>query len=725
MRLTIKAKLAITFTVIVVLSAVSTLLSITGLSELNDSIHSLIDNSAQREKLTIELQRTVYLIQREEKNFLLTSDEAELARFDKLLVERRADFRSQFSDLKSLNHDESSQAVLEKIDSLFADLVKAQEKIRELGKVRSNSKASQIIQQELKPMQVNTVSLFRGLIKSAAKVSPAQSEKNEKITNLLNVWSTARNALNESTMTSDDAETEGHVQTYYDAMSRVDRLLGDLFNRASGDELKTLEVGRNQIIQWKKIAENAVIFTRQNTEAKATALSVGEVRIAATKLTDVLNELAEQTRLSMADDKQSAEDRYATSRLLLMAAALFSLAVSISAGLMIALSISSNVENALKLAEAVAEGDLSVEINASSQDEIGDLIHALKQMTSNLRASALVAEEIAKGNLTVEVHRRSDRDVLGIAHENMVQHLRSVVAEANQSSEAVSAGSQQLTATAEQLSQGATEQAASAEEASAAMEEMASVIKQTAHNAEQTERIAKASAASADVSGKAVARTVDAMQTIANKILIIQEIARQTDLLALNAAVEAARAGQHGKGFAVVASEVRKLSERSERAAAEISALSSETVGVAVEAGRMLDVLVPDIQKTADLVSEISAACREQDIGANQINTAIQQLDKVIQVNAASAEEMTATAEELSSQATQLQSVIQFFHLDQQANIQPLPKAVTKQAKHPQPTPVKRRKNTPIKPAETSIASASNAGFVLNLDDEDQRFSRY
>jgi methyl-accepting chemotaxis protein len=196
------------------------------------------------------------------------------------------------------------------------------------------------------------------------------------------------------------------------------------------------------------------------------------------------------------------------------------------------------------------------------------------------------------------------------------------------------------------------------------MEQMAANIKQTADNAAQTEKMAHQSARDALASGEAVSKAVGAMQTIAEKITIVQEIARQTDLLALNAAVEAARAGEHGKGFAVVASEVRKLAERSQAAAAEISTLSSHTVKVAAEAGDMLTRLVPDIRKTSELVEEISAACREQTIGAEQINTAIQQLDTVTQQNAGASEEMSATSEELAAQAEQLQNTIAYFRTD-------------------------------------------------------------
>ena len=289
--------------------------------------------------------------------------------------------------------------------------------------------------------------------------------------------------------------------------------------------------------------------------------------------------------------------------------------------------------------------------------------YVILSVTRGVNGAVELADYIAKGDLTrlADIHSRDEIGDLLAALNTMVLKLRSVVADVGEAASGVTEGSGQIAATSEELAQGASEQSASTEEVTAAVEEMTANIKQTAENATETERIAIKSADDARESGRVVADAVSAMQTIAERILIVQEIARQTDLLALNAAVEAARAGEHGRGFAVVAAEVRKLAERSQTAATEISSLSTGTVRTAANAGSMLESLVPDIEDTARLVTEIATAARELATGSMQISMSMQQLDKVTQENAAAAEEMSSSATELAAQADVMTDAVAFF----------------------------------------------------------------
>jgi methyl-accepting chemotaxis protein len=315
-----------------------------------------------------------------------------------------------------------------------------------------------------------------------------------------------------------------------------------------------------------------------------------------------------------------------------------------------------------KYVEQISKGDNPPPITDTYYGDFNLIKNNLNTLVAAMNDITSAAEEISNGNLTVDIRERSPQDKLMQALAAMVTGLTRTVTDIRGIAGEVAAASQSISTASVQVSKGASAQAAAAEEASSSMEEMVSNIKQNADNAQQTDKIANKSAKDAQESGKSVLEAVSAMKEIANKISIIEEIARQTNLLALNAAIEAARAGEHGKGFAVVAAEVRKLAERSQKAAAEINQLSSTTLRVSEKSGEMLDKLVPDIQRTAELVQEISAASKEQDTGAEQINKALQQLEKVIQQNASASEEMASTTEELTGQSDQLVSALGFFH---------------------------------------------------------------
>ncbi|WP_306597779.1 methyl-accepting chemotaxis protein [Geothrix sp. 21YS21S-2] len=287
-----------------------------------------------------------------------------------------------------------------------------------------------------------------------------------------------------------------------------------------------------------------------------------------------------------------------------------------------------------------------------------------RQVGGEPTEAALIAQKVAAGDLAVQVDLMpGDTTSMMASIKNMVEKLASVVGQVQEASRSLVGASEQLSSTAQSLSQGASEQAASVEETSASVEQMSASIAQNNENAKVTGDIATRTARETVEGGQAVKETVGAMKQIAQKIAIIDDIAYQTNLLALNAAIEAGRAGEHGKGFAVVAAEVRKLAERSQVAAEEISGLASGSVDLAERAGKLLDTIVPSIQKTSDLVMEIAAASAEQNSGVGQINAAIGQISQAVAHSAAASEELASTSEEVNAQALELQGTMDFFRL--------------------------------------------------------------
>lgn len=395
------------------------------------------------------------------------------------------------------------------------------------------------------------------------------------------------------------------------------------------ENIKLLNRGltfREDLNLLKTVKESLVVY---NENYEAFALSMKEK-------VDIAQRLAEDAehifKLSTnAGEFQSAlmfnEMRLSRRELLLMTIVAFILVALVAN--YITRSITIPIKKGVEFASLMSRGHLNSRLNIDQKDEVGQLARALNVMSDNVK-DIITTVVSSAGNLA--------------------------------------AASQQINSTSQELSQGATEQATSVEEVSSTMEEITSMIKQNNRNAQNTSAISKnAYAGIVSVNDKSN-EAIEANKQIAEKIGIINDIAFQTNILALNAAVEAARAGEQGKGFAVVANEVRKLAESSKMAADEIVRISQNGLNLTLQSGEQLNELLPEIEKTTNLVSEISGASDEQSSGSVQINNAIQQLNIVTQQNAASSEELAASAEEMNSQAEQLKELVGFFKIDALSN---------------------------------------------------------
>jgi methyl-accepting chemotaxis protein len=335
-------------------------------------------------------------------------------------------------------------------------------------------------------------------------------------------------------------------------------------------------------------------------------------------------------------------------------------------------NMTARISEALKetdeLIRAVREGRLSARANTKNfSGSWKELVVGVNNITeaflSPFHVTSAHIARISQGDIPEKISEEYNGDFNAIRNSlnTMIENLSRFAIHVRKAAESVTTGSRQLSSAAEQVSRGTSHQAASIEEISASMEEMEGMVNQNADIATQTALIASKAAKDALEGKQAVSETVHAMKSISDKIRIIEEIARQTNMLALNAAIEAARASEHGKGFAVVAAEVRKLAERSQHAAKEINSLSASNIDIAGKAGHLLEEMVAGIQKTSELVQEIKASSSEQADGITQVNKAIQQLDHVIQENASSSEEMAAASRDFSSQAEQLLQAASFF----------------------------------------------------------------
>ncbi|MBF0214640.1 MAG: HAMP domain-containing protein [Magnetococcales bacterium] len=680
----IKVKILGGALMLVAITVVFGVLSNIYIGKVSGALFGITDNNAKAVEYATGVERMALATIMEEKNYLLFEQDEIHQKAEKNVKELNQ-FLDKVDELATKYHNSSlleQSKVARNGTAIYADKYRAGVKALKANKasVAQMVEKGKIVEDAASKFLKMQVDAYTAAMKGKADAATLDAYVQRYIVttdiyvHALEIMRAEKEEVNYKTRVAWKQMNQllPELMTLYDTLQKITR---------EPDQLKLIEEARKATNEY---TEAAKLWIKNDDDLKAILSEMARLGADVIKQAQTAEDAGYQ-QLSVA--RSEAEKVTAEANTIIIGTIAGAVVLGVLIALFLANLITKPIVQGVAFAQTLARGDLTTRLNIDQKDEIGVLARSLNEM---------------------------------------VDKLKSVLTEVRNTANSVSNGSEELSSTAQQISQGATEQAASVEETSSAMEEMSSNIVQNTDNANTTKNIAQIAAKDASEGGVAVGEAVQAMKEIASKIGIIEEIARQTNLLALNAAIEAARAGEHGKGFAVVAAEVRKLAERSQSAAGEISHLSATSVDVAERAGGIINKLVPDIQKTAELIQEIAAASQEQTQGANQINQAIQQLDQVIQSNAGLSEEMAATAEELNAQADLLKESVSFFNIGEMAASAPRRgKAVSKPVGGGAAKPRIAQARKPAPKALPAPAKSSGMNLDMGSGNSDDDFETF